>query len=222
MTMQDTTAPSADTDGGDTLLAGRAGRRAGLGRLATTVAVVGLAGATLTSMATGAFFTDTQTVGANTFTTGTVDLSATPATSAISLANMAPGDRVTAEVTVSNPGSLAYRYSLLSTSDAADAGFLAGKLAMTVKTGVTTCTTAAFAATGTAAYGPAALGSTAGTKVLGDAAGGSQTGDRTLAASASEKLCVQVLLPTDADNTYQNKTTTATFRFDAEQTANNP
>ena len=87
---------------------------------------------------------------------------------------------------------------------------------------MTTCTTAGFAATGTSLYGAAALGSTTGTKVLGDAAQGAQAGDRTLAAGASEVLCAQVTLPTSTGNTFQNLTTTATLKFDGEQTTNNP
>jgi hypothetical protein len=61
-----------------------------------------------------------------------------------------------------------------------------------------------------------------GTKVIGDSAAGQQTGDRTLAAGGSEVLCLQVSLPSATGNTYQAKTTTATFTFDAEQTTNNP
>lgn len=197
-------------------------RRATRGRLAATLAVVGLATVTLASSATGAFFTDTQSVGGNAFTTGTVRLAATPASTAISSSNMAPGDQVVAPLTVSNTGTLAQRYAVLSTTDAADANFLAAQLSTTVKTGVTSCTATGFAATGTIVYGPGALGSVAGTKLVGDAASGAQAGDRVLAAGANETLCVRVSLPTTTDNTYQGKTATAVLRFDAEQTANNP
>lgn len=172
-------------------------------------------------MVTGAFFTDSQAVGNNTFSTGSVDLAATPATAAVTLANMAPGDTVTAPLTVANNGTLQYRYSLLSTATSSTPE-LAAQLDLTVKTGVTTCTTAGFGGTGTVQYGPADLGSVAGVKVLSDAAPGAQTGDRVLAAGASEVLCVQVTLPNATGNTYQGKTTTATFNFDAEQTVNNP
>jgi len=191
-------------------------------RYAGTIVVVALSLVGLSTLVTGAYFTSTQTIGANTFSTGTVSLGATPASTAISFANMAPGDSVTAPITVSNTGTLAYRYSLLSTSDATDANFLAAQLQLSVRVGVTACTNAGFALTGSSLYGPGVLGSTAGTKVLGDAAQGAQAGDRTLAAGASEVLCLQATLPTSTGNTYQNKTTTASFRFDAEQTVNNP
>lgn len=191
-------------------------------RLLTGLAVLGVAGVGVTSLVTGAFFTDSQSVGGNSITTGSVDIGVTPTEAAVTLPTMAPGDSITAPIAVKNNGSLALRYSLLSTSDATDANFLAAQLDMTVKTGVTTCTTAGFSATGAVAYGPGDFGSTSGTKVLGDAATGSNTGDRTLSAGASETLCLQVSLPSSTGNTYQAKTTTATFRFDAEQTVNNP
>ncbi len=187
-----------------------------LGLVALAVSVLGV-----TTVVTGAYFTDQQDITGNTFSTGSVDLSATPATAVVTLSAMAPGDTVTAPLTVSNAGTLAYRYALLSTVTASTPD-LAAQLDLTVKTGVTTCTTAGFSATGTALYGPNDLGSTAGTKIFGDAAQGAQTGDRTLAAGGSEILCVQVSLPSSTGNTYQTKTTTATLRFDAEQTTNNP
>ena len=192
------------------------GSRLLLGLAALGVSVLGL-----TTVVTGAFFTDQQDVTGNVFTTGSVDLSATPATAVVTATNIAPGDTITAPLTVNNAGTLAYRYSLLSTVTASTPD-LAAQLDFTVKVGVTTCTTAGFAATGTVLYGPGDLGSTTGTKVFGDAATGAQTGDRTLSASSSEVLCLQVSLPSSTGNTYQTKTTTATLRFDAEQTVNNP
>ena len=192
------------------------GSRLLLGLAALGVSVLGL-----TTVVTGAFFTDQQDVTGNVFTTGSVDLSATPATAVVTATNIAPGDTITAPLTVNNAGTLAYRYSLLSTVTASTPD-LAAQLDFTVKGGVTTCTTAGFAATGTVLYGPSDLGSTTGTKIFGDAATGAQTGDRTLSASSSEVLCLQVSLPSSTGNTYQTKTTTATLRFDAEQTVNNP
>lgn len=187
-----------------------------LGLVALAVSAIGA-----TSVVTGAFFTDTQDVDGNSFTTGSVDLTATPATAVVTMSNMAPGDVVTAPLTVNNAGTLAYRYAVLATTTASTPD-LAAQLDFTVKSGVTTCSTAGFGATGSVVYGPGDLGSTAGLKVIGDAAQGQQTGDRTLSAGTSEVLCLQVSLPSSTGNTYQTKTTTATLRFDAEQTVNNP
>lgn len=191
------------------------------GRLVVGLVALGVSVIGFTTVVTGAYFTDTQNVTNNTFSTGSVDLTATPATAVVSFSTMAPGDTVTAALTVNNAGSLQYRYSMLSTVTASTPD-LAAQLDFTVKTGVTTCTTAGFAATGTVLYGPNDLGSTGGTKILGDSAQGAQAGDLTLAAGASDVLCLQVSLPTGTDNTYQSKSTTATLRFDAEQVANNP
>jgi hypothetical protein len=191
-------------------------------RLLLGTAVVGVTLVGLSSLVTGAFFTDSDSVGANTFTTGTVALGVSPATAAITLTGMAPGDAVTAPITVSNNGSLALRYAVTSTTDGTDNNFLAAQLQMTIKTGVTTCTNAGFSGSGSAVYGPGVLGSTTGTNVVGNPAQGAQAGDRTVAAGGNETLCVQVTLPTSTGNTYQGKTTTATFAFNSEQTANNP
>ncbi len=187
-------------------------------RLAATLVTVGLAAVTLTSIATGAFFTATASVPNNAFATGTVALSTTPQTAVISFSNMAPGDSSTAPLTVTNSGSLRLRYTTLSTTTE---DFLAARLRLEVRIGVTDCSAAGFV-DGTAIYGPGILGSTLGTRLFGDPAVGQQLGDRELAPAASEQLCLRVTLPPDTDNTYQGTSTTATLRLDTEQTTNNP
>ena len=174
-----------------------------------------LAALTISSLA---IFTSTQSVPANTFTAGTITISTSPTTALVSFSTMMPGDQVTAPITVTNAGNAQLRYAITSTTTEAT---LAAQLALTIKSGVTTCTNAGFSASGTVLYGPAALGSTGGTNVVGNPAQGSQAGDRTLAASASEILCFNVSLPVGSSNTYQGLTDTATFAFQAEQTANN-
>ena len=131
---------------------------------------------------------------------------------------MMPGDKVTNPITVSNSGAAQLRYAIKSTTTENTA---AAQLDMTTKTGVTTCTNAGFGASGTAIYGPADLGSSAGLNVVGDPAQGAQAGDRTLAASASEILCIQVELPLGSGDAFQGLATTATLDFISEQTANN-
>jgi len=174
-----------------------------------------------------ALFTSTATVAANTFTTGTVIISTSPSTALVTFSNMAPGDQVTAPLTVSNDGSLQLRYAITDTATNADSKALAGQLQLTIKSGVTTCTNAGFGLSGTiinnggAAF---ALANTDGSSknLVGDPATLSQTGDRTLNAAANEVLCFNVSLPSSTGNAFQNATTTATFTFAAEQTANNP
>jgi spore coat-associated protein N len=166
-----------------------------------------------------AIFTSTADVPANTFTAGTVILSTNPATSLVTLAAMAPGDQVTAPITVSNAGTLALRYAISSVATNADAKGLKDQLVLTIKSGVTTCDDANYAATGVQLYS-GDLDSTVG-KLVGDAATGADPGDRTLAASANEVLCFHVSLPLATGDAFQGATTTATFTFAAEQTKNN-
>ncbi|MBI3537563.1 MAG: hypothetical protein HY070_08415 [Chloroflexi bacterium] len=164
-----------------------------------------------------ALFTSTATIAANTFTTGTVTISTSPSSALVTFSNMAPGDQVTAPLTVSNDGSLQLRYAMTSSSTNADAKALRDQLVLTVKSGVTTCTNAGFGASGTSLFSGALSAG-----AFGDPASGAQTGDRTLNASATETLCFNVSLPSSSGNAFQNATTTATFTFSAEQTANNP
>ena len=131
---------------------------------------------------------------------------------------MAPGDVVTDDVVVSNAGSLALRYAIKSTTTEA---VLAGQLDLTIKSGVTTCTTAGFGTDGAVVYGPGDLGSTTGVNLVGNPTQGAHSGDRTVAAASSETLCFQVSLPLATTSTYESLTTTATLDFVAEQTKNN-
>lgn len=165
-----------------------------------------------------ALFTDQVAVPGNAFATGNVDLTATPATAVVTASVMAPGDQVTATLNVDNTGSLEHRYSMTSqtTEDT-----LAAELDLTIKVGVTTCDDANWATDGTVLYtGP--LGTTGTALILGDPTSGDDAGDRTLAAGADEDLCFNVTLPLSAGNPFEGLSTTATFTFDAEQTANNP
>jgi predicted ribosomally synthesized peptide with SipW-like signal peptide len=175
-----------------------------------TLIAVGLLSA-VTGLGGLAVFTDQAVNDANTFTTGTVDISTSPATAFITYSDMAPGDEVTEPLTVSNDGSLELRYDITSTTTE---DTLAAQLDLTIKSGVTTCTNAGFDTDGTVVYGAADLGSVAGIEVASD---------RVLAASpTNEVLCFNVELPLTTGDAFQGLTTTATFTFDAEQTINNP
>jgi predicted ribosomally synthesized peptide with SipW-like signal peptide len=187
-------------------------------RLRRSLLILGIAATAAIALLVSAVFTDTATVDDNTFTTGEVDISVSPATAAIGMTGMAPGDQVTAPLTVTNDGTIELRYAVTSTTTE---DVLAAELDLTIKSDVTTCDNANFDATGTVLYGPADLGSTTGINVIGDPAQGAQAGDRTLAAAADEVLCFQVELPVDA-TAGGGLTTTATFDFIAEQTTNNP
>lgn len=178
--------------------------------------------AALAAVTTSALFTETDTVGANSFATGSVDISTNPTTQIVyASSDMAPGDSEAGQVTVSNDGSLEYRYAITSTTTE---DTLAAQLDMTVwaEASETTVDGTCDVTPPTAKlYTAADLGVTTGLNVIGDPTTGSQAGDRTLAAAGSEVLCFLVALPSSTDNTFESLTTTATFAFAAEQTANN-
>ena len=169
---------------------------------------------------TNALFSDSESVGSNTFTNGTVDIATSPASAAISYSNMAPGDSTTESIVVSNDGSLDQRYSMTSTATNADTKALKDQLVLTVKSiDATVPATPCDDFDGAQLYTGDLDGSTG--AILGDATAGAQGGDRSLSAAGSETLCFQVSLPSATGNTYQGAATTATFVFAAEQTANN-
>lgn len=190
--------------------------------LVAPLALAAIATSGLAAVTSGALFTDSTSISASPFTTGTVKLAAAPASSALSIGNMAPGGEKVSPLNVSNAGSLAERYSVTATAENADGKNLSAALRATIKTGVSNCTDAGFDIDGTVIYGPGSVGTPAGIAVVGDPTQGQQSGDRVLAAGASETLCVKVLLPSTAGNALQSATTTVGFKFDAEQVINNP
>lgn len=169
---------------------------------------------------TRAIFTDTASIGSNTFSTGTVDISTSPTSAIVTYSAMAPGDLTTQSLTVTNAGTLQLRYAISGSATNADAKALKDQLTLTIKTiDVTTPASPCDNFDGTQLY-TGDVDSTAG-KLVGDSTQGSHTGDRTLAAAANETLCFRVQLPSATGNTYQNASSTATFTFDAEQTSSN-
>lgn len=210
------TQPSADQSTTGHPVQGRRKRRGRGPRLLLTIAVilVGMATMAVTSLA---LFTDTETVGSNNFASGTIDITATPATAVVSAVAMAPGDQVTNSLTVANAGNLEFRYSLSSTTDE---NILASELVLTVKSGVTTCDDTNWTVDGTTIYS-GVLGNTAPVAVFGDPTAGADPGDRVLPAASNEILCLNVTLP--ASTTIgQGVSSVATLTFEAEQTSNNP
>jgi predicted ribosomally synthesized peptide with SipW-like signal peptide len=187
--------------------------------LVVVIVVAALAG--LIGVAS-ALFTDQKVVDDNLFTSGTVVLDTDPTDVVVTFSNMAPGDEFTAPITVTNNGTLQLRYSVKSAATDVDDKHLNGQLDMTIKTGVTDCSSAGFGTDGSAIYGAADLGSTSGINVIGDPTQGNQLGDRTLSASGSEVLCMNVKLPLSTGDAFQGAATTATYTFAAEQTKNNP
>ena len=194
----------------------------GLRRRLAATALALLLFASLMTVGVLAVFTDSENVGANAFSTGAIDITTTPTTALVSFTSMMPGDSVTDDIVVTNAaGSQAARYAVSSTATNADGKGLKDQLVLTVKTvDVTTPLAPCDNFDGTQLY-TGDLDSTAG-KVIGDSAQGAQAGDRALGVSASETLCFRVSLPLSTGNAFESAASTATFTFDAEQTANNP
>jgi predicted ribosomally synthesized peptide with SipW-like signal peptide len=166
-----------------------------------------------------AVFTDQETVD-GTFSSGSIDLNAA-AIDALTLttSSMMPGDSVTDDVVVQNDGTAQLRFAMSTASTNTDTKNLRGVLTLTVKTvDVTTPGTPCNDFDGTSVLAATVLG--ANTAKFGDATTGFQSGDRTLNAASSETLCFRVTLPSGTGNAYQGASTTTTFTFDAEQTAN--
>lgn len=195
----------------------RTQKRGLVSRVVGTFAVVG-AVVGLLSVVAGALFNTSEYVTNNVFTLSTIVLDAEPVTAAFSVPSMRPGEEAVEEFSIANTGTGQLRYAITSVTSE---DVLASELIFTVREGVTTCDEVDWDATGTVLY-QGKLGDTStvgGWPILGDAATGADSGDRVLVPSASETLCFHVLLPPAA--TVQQTTTTATFNFLAEQTANN-
>lgn len=189
----------------------------------TAVSVAGISAATMFSLA---LYTDQETDN-NTFTTGTIVLDSTKIASlSLTTAALMPGDAVRSPVTVENDGSAQLRYAVSQTSTNADTLLLRDELSLVILTedtgGGAFGTDGDYCddANGTSVHAAAALG--ASSNLVGNPTQGSQAGDRTLNAAANEVLCFYVSLPLAAANSTQGASTTTTFTFNAEQTANNP
>jgi Camelysin metallo-endopeptidase. len=175
------------------------------------VALALLLGLSVVSLGAGAMslaiFTDTA-ASTGTFTSGTIDITSSP-TVAFTVGAMMPGDANTQALTIANAGTGALRYSLTTVAT----NTLGAALTLTVKTLGTNCT----AFDGTTVLAATALNGAA----IGSPAQGADAGDRVLAAATNEVLCFRVSLPLATGNGMQGISSSVTFTFDAEQTANN-
>jgi len=193
-----------------------AARQAGRLRPLLLVSALALA---MVSVGAGAFslalFTSSADVTTNTFTTGTIVIGTSPTTALISYSDMLPGDSVTAALTVSNTGTGQLRYAMTSASTNADSKALRDQMTLVVKT-KDTDTAGCGNWNGTQLFN-GALSAAA----FGDVTSGAQSGDRPVDSGSSEVLCFRATLPIGTGDAFQSATTTTTFTFAAEQTANN-
>lgn len=195
--------------------------------LVGVIAVGGLAA--LLGAASQAIWTDTDTVGGNDFTTGTLILNVAPGTALVTFTSpvMTPGDSdpVTGgnTLTVTNGGTMELRYAAeVTVSPVND---LQSELKLTIRAiDATTPGTPCNDFDGAVLYPLGDLATTDGIDepLFGDKTAGADANDRVLAAGANEELCFRVELPLAASNAAQGISTTATFTLYSEQTANNP
>lgn len=152
-----------------------------------------------------AAFTDQDTITANDFDSGNVDLVNGTTTALVTFTNMKPGDTSGKQsLVITNNGSLSLDYTM-STTMTADTGtpLLGDELDITIKTiDLTTPGTPCNDFDGTSLY---AL----------DFNGGA-IASRTLAASTNETLCFEVVFPS-ASTAPQSATANASFVFDSTQ-----
>ena len=193
--------------------------------LVTLMAIGGVAA--LLGAATQAIWTDTDAVGGNAFTTGTVILDVAPGTALVTFTPaMAPGDSdpVTGgnTLTVTNNGTMELRYAGEVT--VAPVNALQSELKLTIKAiDLTTPVSPCNDFDGAVLYALGDLATVDGIDepLFGSKVQGAQAGDRVLTAGANESLCFRVELPIAAANAAQGLSTTATFTLYSEQTANN-
>jgi hypothetical protein len=195
-------------------------RSARLGRRTRQILLVATIALSTASVGAGAYtlaiFTSGATNASNAFTVGTIAIGVSPASALVTFAGMLPGDSTTGTLTVSNSGNSTFRYALTTAATNPDAKALRDQMTLVIRTRDTN-TAACTNFNGTSLYsGTLANGA------FGDPTAGAQAGDRTLAGAGSEILCFQATLPSATGNAFQGATSTATFTFSAEQTANNP
>jgi hypothetical protein len=168
-----------------------------VGALAVVLAAVGI------TVGSGANFTAHSANPANTFTAGSLSINNTKEAAAIfSASNMKPGDTATGQVDIANSGTIPGTFKL-STSNLADANGLLGQLDLKVEdcgvytTGTPTCGGTTFLYNGKAnAFNTAvSLGS--------------------YAANAKHRFQFTVTMPTSISDTYQGKTGSVEFDWDA-------
>lgn len=210
-------------------------------RLIASAATVGLAVVGVTSLTTSALFSDNDAVSGSGFTTGSVDITKTPLATVLVAPNMAPGDTVYGPVTVTNSGSLAFRYAVgyfftdTDTTPGEGTGLtgpslLSSQLSLSVHevAAPENCSPLTGPIEGSTRLADVPVGTavTADNDIIGTrGSDGGGHGELVLQPSVGDSddfLCVGVGMSVGAGNEYQQTTADLTLTFYAEQTANNP
>jgi spore coat-associated protein N len=167
-----------------------------IGALAVVLAAVGI------TVGSGANFTSHAANPANTFTAGTLTIGDSQASAVLSAPNLKPGDTATGTVDIQNTGSLPGTFTL-STSNPVDASGLLGQLDLkVVDCGVFSGSTAPSCTSGTVVHNAKA-------SALSSVSLGS------FAASAKHRYEFDVTMPSSIANSFQGKTASLEFDWDA-------
>lgn len=151
------------------------------------------------TLATGALFVETEVVDGNTFTSGALDLTVSPAEHRFEVTGMAPGDQVSEPVAVTNSGTVDLTYTV-TVARADDSGHLAQALHTDLRDDVGR---SLVASTGLTDAAPAVTGTVTGR----------------LEAGATDVLEASVALPLEAGNGYIGADAALMWTFDAVQIA---
>ncbi len=161
---------------------------------------------------TFAFWTDDVAISGTSFTAGTLDLQVNNAdayaTTTLSMTTMVPADTSAEVLTMKNAGNVPLRYTLVGNLTGTDAALFSSEnaLNLTVRLGGTrSVATANPTCTGGTQIYTGALKNTANTVIL------PKRPTTSVAPNGTEALCFQVTFATNAADTLQGKTATATF-----------
>ena len=167
-----------------------------IGALAVVLAAVGI------TVGSGANFTAHSANPSNTFTAGTLSIGNSASSALFNATGLRPGQTVNGTVDIENTGSLSGAFTL-STSNVVDTASLLGQLDLKVEDcGTFTGTTPPNCAGTNFVYNGKA--NAVGTPALG-----------TYAANAKHRYQFSVTMPTTIANTFQGKTASVEFDWDA-------
>ena len=161
------------------------------------------------SVGTLAAWTDDATASGATFSSGTIDLIVGGAAndafdfSAMGVTNMVPGSTEAQTITVNNNGSATFKYTVTSAATNGDTKALRDALTWRITTGTASGADLSRVCSGTLVI--------SGTGINGSLI---STGRQVL-TTATETLCFEVTLPTNALTALQGATTTAILTFTA-------
>lgn len=172
-------------------------------RLRGKAALLSLSALTALSVGAGAMsfaaFTGDADVTTNGFTTGTVDISTTPASSLFNVSGILPGYSETQALDVTNSGTSDVDYTMSTSATNSDSKNLRSQMTLLV----------------TEEDVDGGCDDLDGTQLYSGALASGALSSRFLAALDAETLCFQVVLPSSTGNAFQNAATTVTFTFNA-------